>query len=262
MNKRRVALITGATSGIGLELAKVFAKNKHNLLLTGRNIEALKKLALQWEQDYGIEVRCCSVDLSVSDAPEQLCGVIDAEMYEVDILVNNAGFGLRGKFSSLPLSDQLALLQVNIVALTHLTRLLVPTMVEQKRGKILNVASVAGFLPGPLMATYYASKAYVLYFSLALSEELRGTGVTVTTLCPGPTPTRFGERAGIAHSHLFQNMASTTAEEVATIGYREMMKGKQLVIPGTMNKLVPPLIRCFPRSLILRVVKLLHTIKR
>ncbi len=192
MNKRRVALITGATSGIGLEFAKVFEKNKHNLLLTGRNIEALKKLALQWEQDYGIEVRCCSVDLSVSDAPEQLCGVIDAEMYEVDILVNNAAtnpyFG-----PNLHADEGIwnKTMDVNLKGYFFMSQAAARIMVEQGGGSIINIASVAAFSPPPMQGIYAITKAGVVCMTKSFAKELATSNVRCNAICPGLTETKF-----------------------------------------------------------------------
>lgn len=262
MERRPVALVTGATSGIGYELAKRFAHHRYDLVIVGRNTNELHRLQREWEKEYSIEVTCCPFDLSVSTSPDDICNVLAAEMIEVDVLVNNAGFGLYGPFGELPLADQLEMLQVNIVSLTHLTRNLLPGMLRRKSGKIMNVASLAGFLPGPLMAVYYASKAYVLHFSLALAEELLGTGITVTALCPGPTATKFGDRAGVTKTHLFQKMAWMDAATVADAGFRGLMKGKTVVVPGILNALGAQLIRFMPRNLLTRTVKVLHGLRK
>lgn len=258
MERRPLALITGATSGIGFALAKLFAQNGFDLALTGRNPEVLRRIREEWEKEYNVDIKCCAHDLSVSSTPEDLCAAIQAEMMTVDVLVNNAGFGLRGEFAELPLADQLAMLQVNIVALTHLTRLVLPDMIRRRSGKILNVASVAGFLPGPLMSVYYASKAYVVNFSLALREEVREKGITVTALCPGPTATQFSERAGAQNTHLFQRMSMMDAATVAEAGFKGLMNGKALVVPGILNKALTYIVRCSPRGLVSSVVRKLH----
>lgn len=258
MVRRPLAFITGATSGIGFALAKKFAQNGFDLALTGRDVTRLQSVQTEWEQKYDVAIKYCAHDLSVSSTPEELCDVLHAEMMEVDVLVNNAGFGLRGEFAELPLADQLALLQVNVVALTHLTHLLLPEMLRRGSGKILNVASVAAFEPGPLMAVYYASKAYVLNFSLALREELKDKGITVTTLCPGPTATQFSERAGAHNTHLFQRLAMMDADTVADAAFKGLMNGKALVVPGVMNKFFTQAVRCAPRTLLPRIVKKLH----
>ncbi|MCX7984861.1 MAG: SDR family oxidoreductase [Bacteroidetes bacterium] len=261
MNRRPVALITGATSGIGYELAKLFALHRYDVVLVARNSNDLHRLQKEWEKEYGIDITCCPFDLSVSTAPDDICNVLAAEMIDIDVLVNNAGFGLYGTFAELPIADQLEMLQVNIVALTHLTRNILPRMLQRKSGKILNVASLAGFLPGPLMAVYYASKAYVLNFSVALAEEVRGTGITVTTLCPGPTATKFGKRAGITKTHLFQKMAWMDASTVAEIGFRGLMEGKAIVVPGMFNVLGSFLVRCLPRVTASKIVQMLHGLR-
>jgi short-subunit dehydrogenase len=255
MNTNPIALITGASSGIGLELAKLFARESYDLALVARNYDTLKRIAENLQQTYGVQVKCCVKDLSVSSAPDEIIQSLQSEMIEVDVLVNNAGFGWRGDFSNMELSDALEMIQVNITSLTHLTRLFLPGMVERKRGKILNVASTAAFQSGPLMATYYASKAYVLNFSLALSEELKGTGVTVTALCPGPTATGFGKRAGFTNEKILGGVLSMNASTVALDGYKGLMKGKPLIISGWKNWLGTQLIRLLPRTLPGKLVK-------
>jgi len=255
MNTNPIALITGASSGIGLELAKLFAQEKYDLALIARDYDTLKRIAENLQQTYGVQVKCCDKDLSISCAPDEIIQSLKSEMIEVDVLVNNAGFGWRGDFANMELSDALEMIQVNITALTHLTRLLLPDMLKHKHGKILNVASTAAFQPGPLMATYYASKAYVLNFSLALSEELKGTGVTVTALCPGPTATGFGKRAGFTNEKNLGGVLSMDASAVALDGFKGLLKGKPLVIPGWKNWLSTQLVRLVPRTLPGKIVK-------
>ncbi len=258
MKAKQTVLITGATGGIGYALAEIFARNGYNLALTGRSQEKLESIKERWEGQYNIDIKYCLKDLAVSTTPDEMYQALRAEMIEIDILVNNAGFGLLGDFSRLNLADQLEMLQVNITALTHLTRLFLPDMMERKRGKILNVASTAAFLPGPGMAVYYASKAYVLSFSAALSHELRSSGITVTALCPGPTRTGFQERAGMNDVNLFKRMSVMSAEEVAAIGYRGLMKGKPVVITGKLNSFGTFLTRFMPRQWLMNIVKTLH----
>jgi uncharacterized protein len=248
MNTNPIALITGASSGIGLELAKLFAREKHDLALVARNYDALKKIAEELEQTYGIQVKCCAKDLSVSSTPEEIYNVLQTEGGNIDILVNNAGFGWRGEFVKMDIADALEMIQVNMTSLTHLTRLFLPGMIKRKHGKILNVASTAAFQSGPLMATYYASKAYVLNFSLALHEELQGTGVTVTAFCPGPTATGFGKRAGFINEKILGDHFSMEASIVALDGYKGLMEGKPIVISGWRNWLGTQLVRLFPRT--------------
>lgn len=249
MEKNRLALITGASNGIGLELAKIFAQQGFDLALVARTFDPLKSLAESLEKEYHIQVKYCVKDLSVSDSPDLIHQSIKSEMLNVDVLVNNAGFGWLGDFASMNPADALDMIQVNVAALTHLTRLILPGMIARKSGRILNVASTAAFQPGPLMTTYYASKAYVLSFSLALAEELRGTGVTVTALCPGPTPTGFGKRAGFSGDRGIAKLISMDAAAVALQGFHGMMKGKQIVIPGWRNVLGTQLVRFLPRTL-------------
>jgi uncharacterized protein len=261
MKTKQTVLITGATGGIGYALAEIFAQNGYNLALTGRNLEKLTSIKERWEQQYNVDIKYCFKDLAVSTTPDEIYQALRAEMIDVDILVNNAGFGLLGEFSRSSLSDQLEMLQVNITALTHLTRLFLPDMIQRKRGKILNVASTAAFLPGPGMAVYYAAKAYVLSFSAALSHELRSSGITVTALCPGPTDTGFQARAGMAHADLFKRMSIMSAEEVAAIGYRGLLKGKPIVITGTLNTFGAFMTRFIPRTWLMNIVNTLHATK-
>lgn len=242
------ALITGASSGIGYELAKCFARNGHALVLVARSVSVLETLADELKSDHGVSVMVIAKDLAKPNTPEEIYRELGAAGVEIDILVNNAGFGHYGLFRETSLSEELDMVQVNIVALTHLTKLLLPRMVERRRGRILNVASTAAFQPGPMMAVYYASKAYVLSFSEAIREELRGTGVTVTALCPGPTRTAFQKNAGIERIRLVQ-WTSMDARQVALLGYHGLMQGKRLVVPGLFNKLTVLGVRLAPRAL-------------
>ncbi len=255
MNTNPVALITGASSGIGLELAKLFANDKHNLVIVARSYDNLKAVSEELSKTFGVEVKHYVKDLAVSSTPDELLQALQCEFNNVDVLVNNAGFGWRGEFAKMDLVDALEMIQVNITSLVHLTRLILPTMIERKNGKILNVSSTASFQPGPLMAVYYATKAFVTSFSLALAEELRGTGVTVTALCPGPTPTNFGKRAGFANQKVYPDFISTDAKFVASEGYKGLMKGKKLVIPGRASWLGAQFIRFFPRTLPGKLIK-------
>jgi uncharacterized protein len=249
MRTNPIALITGASSGIGLELAKLFARESHDLALVARSYDKLKSLAEELQETCGVQVKFYVKDLSVSSAPEELFEILQSEGGNIDVLVNNAGFGWRGEFAKMELTDALEMIQTNITTLTHLTRLYLPGMIERKRGRILNVASTAAFQPGPLMAMYYASKAYVLSFSEALAEELQGTGVTVTALCPGPTVTNFGKRAGFSNEKILGGVLSMDARTVALDGYRGLMKGKPLVVSGWKNRLGTQILRFVPRHL-------------
>jgi uncharacterized protein len=255
MKTNPIALITGASSGIGLELAKLFARESHDLALVARSHDKLKDIANDLQKTFGVQVKYYTKDLSISSSPEEIFNALRSEGGNIDILVNNAGFGWRGEFAQMELTNALEMIQVNITVLTHLTRLFLPGMIERKRGKILNVASTAAFQPGPMMATYYASKAYVLSFSEALSEELQGTGVSVTALCPGPTATNFGQRAGFANEKLVGGLLSMDSHVVALEGYKGLMKGKPLVVTGWKNWLGTQLVRFMPRPIPARLVK-------
>jgi len=250
-----IVLITGASSGIGLELAKLFARENHDLALVARSYDKLKYVAEDLQQTYGVQVKYYAKDLSISSTPKEIFEVLQNEGKNIDVLVNNAGFGWRGAFVQMELANALGMIQVNITALTHLTRLFLPGMIERGHGKILNVASTAAFQPGPMMATYYASKAYVLSFSEALSEELKGTGVTVTAFCPGPTTTGFGRRAGFVNEKIFGDMLSMDSYTVALDGYKGLMKGKPIVISGWKNWLGTKLVRFIPRPLPAKLIK-------
>ncbi|MBN1398949.1 MAG: SDR family oxidoreductase [Bacteroidetes bacterium] len=258
MNNKPTALITGASSGIGLELSKLFAYHGYNLVLVARSYETLKTHASKLENRYGTLVKCCSKDLAVSSSPDEIFQSLKSDMIEIDVLVNNAGFGWRGEFTSMELSDALEMIQVNITALTHLTRLLLPEMLKRRQGRIMNVSSTASFQPGPLMAIYYASKAFVTSFSLALSEELRGSGITVTAFCPGPTATGFGKRAGYTNEKILGNHFSMDAPVVALHGYKGLMKGKPLVISGWKNCLGVQIVRFLPRVLPGKLIKIIQ----
>lgn len=248
------ALITGASSGIGLDLAHVFAADGHDVVLVARSEEKLRALAKELEAKHGITATVIVADLAKRDTPQQIFVVAPP----VDILVNNAGFGTSGMFAETSLGAELDMIEVNVAALTHLTKLFLPPMLERRRGRILNVASTASFQPGPLMAVYYATKAYVLSFSEAIAEELRGTGVTVTALCPGPTATGFQKTADLGSEALLKVMKPVSSMEVARAGYRGLMRGKRVVIPGMKNKLGVQSLRVSPRALVTRVVRALQ----
>jgi len=243
-------LITGASSGIGYEMAKLFAKDKHDLVLVARSGPKLVEFADQLEREYGVSVRTVPLDLSRPEAPQELFDDLSEARLTVDILANNAAYGKYGNFAEIALEESLGQIQLNITALTHLTRLFLVPMLARGSGKILNVASTAAFQPGPLMAVYYATKAYVLSFSEALESELRGTGVTVTCLCPGPTVTSFQTRAGVSNSRLFQQFGPMEAKTVAQDGYRALMNGKSVKISGAKNWLVAESVRFGPRKMV------------
>jgi len=246
--------ITGASSGIGYELAHIFAQQGHALVLTARRRDRLEALAAPLRTEHNVSVTVLPKDLAKPGAPEELHAELQRLGIDVDILVNNAGFGLYGFFADSALSEQLEIIQVNLTAVTHLTRLVLPDMMARRRGRILNVASTAAFQPGPLMSIYYATKAYVLAFSEGLADELRGTGVTVTALCPGPTRTEFHDRAGLSETPLGR-IVRMKPDEVAWAGYRGLMAGKPLIVPGLRNRLLAFLVRLLPRQWVTRIVR-------
>jgi short-subunit dehydrogenase len=246
-------LITGASSGIGLELAKCFAADKSNLILVARSTAAMEKLAAELRGQFQIEVQVLTADLAQSESPQKIFDELKGTGLAVDVLVNNAGFGLHGSFAELPLARQLEIIQVNVAALVALTGLFLPGMVQWERGGILNVGSVAGFLPGPNMAVYYASKAFVQSFSEALFEELRGTGVSVTNLCPGPTESNFSQIARGYHTRE-KSAAKMSAAEAAAAGHRAFRKGRFVNVPGAKNRLLVQLTRILPRAVVRKAV--------
>ena len=246
----QTALITGASGGIGYEFAKLLANDRYNLVLVARNAAKLTQIADELQRQFGVTVKSVALDLTVPTAPRTLFDSLQRENVTVDILINNAAYGILGEFSKVPLEESLGQVQLNITSLTELTRLFVAPMTERKRGKVLNVASVAGFLPGPLMAVYYATKAYVISFSEAIANELAGSGVTVTCLCPGATDTGFQGRAGIDGTILFKAMRPMDAKTVARDGYRALLAGKTLAISGFSNWLLAESVRFSPRKLV------------
>lgn len=250
--ENKTALITGASSGIGYELSKLFAQSGHDLVLVARNGKRLDDLAKELTQRFGVKATALVKDLSAPTATQEIIAELQNRAIHVDFLVNNAGFSVYGEFNETDLPRQLQMIQVNITALTELTKLLLPGMLKRKYGKILNVGSTASFAPGPLAAVYCATKAYVLSFSEALAEELKDTGVTVTVLCPGPTKTEFFDRAKMTDSRIFQGNLME-AYEVAEIGFRALMEGKTTVIAGTTNKLTVFSMRLAPRKIVTRI---------
>ncbi len=252
-------LITGASSGIGLELARCFAADGCRLALVARKGNALEELATELRKAHKIQAQVITADLAHPDAPVRLLAHLQSAGLKVDVLVNNAGFGAQGKFAELPLGRQLEMLQVNITSLTHLTGLLLPAMIERRRGGILNVASTAAFQPGPGMAVYYATKAYVLSFTEALAEELSGTGVTVSAVCPGPTATNFGAAANMRTLGMVRKI-SMSAAEVARLAHRDFRRGKVVAISGFRNQLPAALVRLFPRAAVRKITKRLNNV--
>lgn len=252
----KTALITGASSGIGKELATCFAQDGIHLVLTARNTAELEKLALPLKQTYGIQIHIFSCDLAATDGAEKLFDYCQTSGIHVDYLVNNAGFGDTGLFETTDWNKNEQMIQLNITSLTHLCRLFVPKMKSAGFGRILNVASTAAFQPGPTMAVYFATKSYVLHFSEALNNELEVSGVTVTALCPGPTETNFAKTAGFQSDGIFDNKKKfPTAQEVAVYGYRAMQKGKTVAVHGTMNYIQANASRFFPRNWVVKITR-------
>jgi short-subunit dehydrogenase len=247
-------LITGASSGIGRELARCFAADQSHLILVARTTAALQSLAEELRREHGVQALVLTADLSRPETPTRLFRELQQAGEAVDVLVNNAGFGAIGTFAEWPLPRQLEMIQVNVAALTELTGLFLPGMLERKRGGVLNVGSLAGFVPGPGMAVYFATKAYVLSFSEALASELAGTGVTVTALCPGPTATNFGRVARGPKERQFKS-PKMTAAAVARCGHRAFRRGRVLCIPGLRNHIFIQLARIAPRALQRKAVK-------
>jgi len=252
--KSRTALITGATSGIGYELSKVFAKNGYNLVLVARNGQKLEQVASEISQQSAVKTYLIPKDLAVVSSPNEIFDELRNKSINIDVLINNAGFNEYGHFIETNLENELQMLQVNIVSLTHLTKLFLPGMVEKNYGKILNVGSTGSFAPGPLNAVYCATKAYVLSFSEAIASELKDTKVTVTALCPGATKTQFAKRAKIENIKIFQGNVME-ARDVAETGYRAMIEGKTSIVVGCMNKLTIFSLRFMPRNVVANVAK-------
>jgi short-subunit dehydrogenase len=244
---RRCALVTGASSGIGIELARQLARDGHDLVLSARRAAPMHALAAELGA-HDADAVVIPMDLSKPGAASQLAAAVEAQGLTIDVLVNNAGLGGIGRFDQQDPGRIGEMLYVNVVALTELTRLLLPAMVERRRGKVMLVASTAGFQPGPRMAVYFATKAYVLSLGEALAYELRGTGVTVTTLCPGATATEFFKVAGSNEAVLKPAM---TASEVARIGYRALKAGRRVAITGTLNRILAVGGRYGPHSITL-----------
>jgi uncharacterized protein len=260
MNPRKTALITGASGGIGKAIAEQFAKAGNDVVIVARNLAELEKIANEWQTKYQITVTPIRADLAQNGSAQTLANDIITRKIEVAYLVNNAGFGLFGNFKDSALQDELEMMTINMTTLTVLSKLMLPSVLKHQ-GKIMNVASTAAFQPGPYMAVYYATKAYVLSFSEALASELDGTGVTVTALCPGPTASGFQEKAAMHDSGLVKGKRLPTAEEVGALGYHAMMAGKRVYIPGAMNWLIAQSVRVTPRNMVTALVKTLSTPK-
>jgi short-subunit dehydrogenase len=251
----QTALITGASSGIGLELARIFAENHANLDLVARSRDRLQSLKIELEQSHSITVEVVAKDLTQRSAPDEIYHQLASENISIDFLINNAGIGTFGMFAETEWNRTEQLIDLNISALTHLTRLYVKDMVSRGQGRILNVASTAAFLPGPLMAVYFATKAYVLSFSEAIANELEDTGVTVTVLCPGPTNSGFREAAAMEESGLFKSRNIAASKDVARYGYQCLMEGKKIAIHGLMNRIMAHSGRLAPRKALASIAR-------
>lgn len=247
---KKTVLITGASSGFGYEFVKLFIKDNYDLILVARNIEKLEEIKNEFPSS---EIIVIQKDLTQPSSVKELYYEIREKGLNVDVLVNNAGFGLLGEFDKLDVDRQINMIQLNISALTELTHYVLQEMKLRGSGKILNVASTAAFQPGPLMAVYYATKAYVLSLSEALVEELKGSGITVTTLCPGPSKTNFAKVANVEKTKMFSRVMR--ADVVARLGYNALMRGQRVIIAGTLNKIGAYSAKFLPRSFVAKIAK-------
>jgi short-subunit dehydrogenase len=260
MNSKKTALITGASSGIGYELAKVFAKKNIDLVLTARSEGKLFEIKDELENEYGISVIIIPLDLSDYQNSLKIYELLKAKKITVEYLINNAGFGDYGFFHESDWQKQEQMINLNITALTYLTHLFLKDMVARKSGKIMNVSSTAAFQPGPLMTVYYATKAFVQNFSEALANEVKGFGVTITALCPGPTESNFQAAAEMSDSPLFKRKMPTSLD-VAEYGFKAMMAGKTVAIHGVQNKILHKIVRFSPRKLVTSAVRKIQEIR-
>jgi len=254
---KKTALITGASQGIGYELSKLFAKDGYNLVLVARDEKRLNDIKMEFLKEHQVDIQIVVKDLSNPNSAQEIFESLKLKNTIVTALVNNAGFGHLGKFSETDWDLYQKMIQLNISSLTRLTHLFLPDMLDMNRGYIMNVASTAAFMPGPLMSIYYASKAFVLSFSQALANELKDSSVIVNTLCPGPTETKFQKRAKMDNRNVFNNsiMHVMDAETVAKQGYQDLMQGKTLTITGSFNKLLTQSIRVSPRNMVINVTR-------
>jgi uncharacterized protein len=249
--RRDTVLVTGASSGIGLELARLFAADGDDLVLVARSEDSLRELASGLAAKYGVQAHVLPADLTKPECPEEIAQTLARQGVQVDILVNNAGFGAHGQVAGIGAQRQADVIEVNVTALTRLTALFLPGMLERRHGAVLNVASTAAFQPGPNQAVYCATKAYVLSFTEALAEEVRGTGVRVSCLAPGATGTQFAEQAGMTHTRAFR-LSVMDARPVAKAGHDGLLRGKTLIIPGVLNRVMAFSVRLSPRGLVTR----------
>ncbi|SFT01790.1 SDR family NAD(P)-dependent oxidoreductase [Marininema halotolerans] len=262
MQSNKTALITGASSGIGYELAHIHAAKGGNLVIVARRQEELISLKEELERKYKIDVMVIAKDLSLPHAPSEVYEEVKRAGVQVDYLINNAGFGGQGKFHERPWEQDLSMIHLNVIALSALTRLFLPDFVKRNEGKILNVSSTASLMPGPLQATYFATKAFVTSLSNAIAEELAETQITVTTLLPGATDTGFKSTANLDNTALFDKSAS--AKKVAEDGYNGMLEGKMNVISGltTLQKILFPMLNFVPKKMQLRAVRQMQEVRK
>lgn len=246
------AFITGASSGIGKALAFEFAKNGFSLLLTARNESALKEIAKNCETEFAVQTEIFAADLAADNSTDKLCEFVSNK--QIDVLVNNAGFGVKGDFAETNIDEELKMLNVQLAALLKLTKAVLPQMIVQKDGKILNIASVYSFAPVPKQSVYSASKAFILNFSSALQNEVKDSGISVSVLCPGITQTEFRTRAGIAD----KKNSGMTAQAVAEIAFSKMMRGKHIIVPGFQNKVFVFMTRIIPSSIFTSIVRFIN----
>ncbi len=249
MKSNQLALITGASSGIGYHLAREFARHGHSLILVAPVLSELERVSMEIEREFQVGVQPLARDLSQEHAPGELFATLSGSNTHVDILVNNAGLGQRGRFWENPPERDILMLRLNIEAVVRLTRLFLPPMLERRHGRILNTASIAGFEPGPTLAVYHATKAFVLSLSESLATELQETGVTLTALCPGPTDTDFFDKADMVDTAAFQKANLMAPQDVAKAGYEALIKGERVIVAGGMNKAMVAARRLLPESL-------------
>lgn len=250
----KTALVTGASSGIGYELSKLLGADGFNVVLVARSRDKLIQVAEELKREYGVKAVVIAKDLSRVEAAAEVYGEVKDLDLQIDVLINNAGFGGYGFFTETDLQSELDMIQLNVTSLVQLSKLFIRDMSKRGFGRVLNVSSTASFQPGPLMAIYFATKAFVTSFSQAIGNELKGSGVTVTALCPGPTATNFSSGADMGDSLMFKSVLMA-AEKVAKQGYEAMMKGRALAVTGLLNKLTVFLNRLFPRSWVVASVR-------
>ncbi len=252
---KKTALITGASGGIGLELAHIHASKGDNLVLVARCKKKLDEFKLEMEKTYGVTVYNIGKDLTDLNSAKEIYDEVMCKKIHIDYLINNAGFGDFGLFAETDWEKQSRMINLNITTLTYLTRLFLPQMLKSRYGKILNVASTAAFQPGPTMSVYFATKAFVLSFSEAIANEIKGKGVTVTALCPGATDTGFKSAASLERSKLFRGKNVATPKSVAEYGYQQMMKGETVAVHGFLNSLITKIISITPRDIVTSIAR-------